>query len=260
MKLKAFYLIIVAFTGLHLLGCQDKDSEEKGAGPNQALLTVGTSADMPPFEFYTNDVSGTIITGFDIELMKAIARDLSLEIKINDMDFSTLVPSLQAGRVDVVIASMTPSPERSKNVDFSDIYLELPLVAITKAGVKVKDSKDFKGKKIGVQLGSTHEQTVQAMAKKDPSIQVVSLNKLGELIQELNVGRIHAVLMELTSAQEFVQSNKELTMNTLPDHKVSFAIAFAKGSPWVPKVNQSLKRLKTYGEIEKLKTKWFKIS
>jgi len=260
MQFKAFYLSITLMAGLSLLACQDKDSGEKAQGPNQAILTVGTSADMPPFEFYASDVMGTGITGFDIELIRAIAKQLSLEIKINDMDFSTLIPSLQAGRVDVIVASMTPSPERRKNVDFSDTYLELPLVAITKAGVRVKDSQDFKGKKIGVQLGSSHEQTVHAMAKKDPSIQVVSLNKLGELVQELAVGRIHAVLMELTSAQEFVASNKELTMNVIPDHQVAFAIAFAKGSPWVPKVNQALKRLIDAGEVDKLKQKWFKLS
>lgn len=240
-------------------GCHDKESEKK-SGQNPTILTVGTSADMPPFEYYAKGAKGTTITGFEIELVRAIAKDLSIEIKISDRDFSTLIPSLKSGRVDLVVASMTPTDERLDDVDFSETYLKLPLVAITKAGVQVKNSKDFKGKKIGVQLGSSHEQTVKTLADKDSSIQVVSLNKLGELIQELSAGRIHAVLMELTAAQSFMASNKDLTMHMIPDHQINFAIAFAKGSPWVAKVNQSLQHLKSAGELEKLKNKWFKLN
>lgn len=257
---KTIFSILCFFGAVLLTACDEKNTDQANTPGNQALLTIGTSADMPPFEFYKSGDGETIISGFDVELAHQVAKEMGVSVKIKDMDFSTLIPALQAGRVDLVMASMSPSPERQKNIDFSKTYLQLPLGIITKTGHKVSSFKDFKGKKIGVQLGSVHEKTLQDHARKDPSLQVVSLNKLGELVQELLVGRIDGVLMEITSAHEFVQPNKALAMNVISDQQVDFAIAFAKGSPWIEKVNLALSKLEKAGEIETLKKKWFKLS
>lgn len=258
---KAFFSIL-SFIGIMCLSsCGESNSPEQGTNPtNQALLIVGTSADMPPFEFYKSGDGETIISGFDIELAQLVAKEMGITLKIKDMDFSTLIPALQAGRVDLVMASMSPSPERKKDIDFSNTYLQLPLAIITKAGSKLSSFKDLKGRKIGVQLGSTHEKKIQQFTKKEPSIQIVSLNKLGELVQELLVGRIDGVLMEVITAREFVEPNKALALNLISEHPIDFAIAFSKGSLWIEKVNQALTKLEKAGTIESLKQKWFKLS
>ena len=150
---------------------------------------------------------------------------------------------------------MTPTPARKKNIDFSKTYLSFPITAVTQQQLTIKSAEDLKGKKIGVQLGTTFEQLAQEWAKNDKTITVVSLNKLGELIQELIVGRIDAALMETATASSYVKLTPQLKVNPLPQYKVEFAIAFAKGSPLVEKFNKIIDQLKRSGQLDMLKKK-----
>ncbi|WKL02385.1 transporter substrate-binding domain-containing protein [Paenibacillus amylolyticus] len=85
-------------------------------------LVLGTSADFAPYEFHKVINGKDEIVGFDIEIAKEIAKDLGAELVIEDMGFDGLLPSLQSGRVDLVISGMTPTDERKKSIDFSDTY------------------------------------------------------------------------------------------------------------------------------------------
>ena len=212
---------------------------------------------MPPFEFYRTGNGQTQISGFDIDVAQAIAQELNHELKIKDMDFSGLIPALQSGRVDFVMASMTPTPERQKNIDFSEPYLVLPVAAISMDPQNMSTQKDFSGKKIGAQLGSTHEQFARSLAEKDKTIKIVSMNKLGELIQELVLGRIDVIIMETKTAKAFQKKNADLRVNAIQDHIVQFAIAFPKNSPWIEKVNEAIKKLHARGSLEEIKSVWF---
>ena len=100
-------------------------------------LTVGTSADYPPYEFHTEIDGVDTIVGFDIAIAKAIADDLGVELEIVDMSFDNLLMSLANGEFDMVIAAITSNEEREKAVDFSDPYLvskNLILVKTENAG------------------------------------------------------------------------------------------------------------------------------
>lgn len=253
---KLFFLLGSAF----LLGAC---SEEKGKNPSKAseglkpVIVMGTSADMPPFEFYKTHDSQIEIIGFDIAVAQEITRELGLELQIKDIDFSGLLPSLQAGRVDFVLASMSPTPERRKSVAFSIPYLTLPLSVMSKGAPSIRSDRDLSGKKIGVQLGSTHEQFMRTKAEKDSSIKVISLNKLGELVQELISERLDAILMETKTARSFQKIHPDLLVTVLENNTVEFAVAFPKGSPWVEKFNQAIKKIHSSGRLEELKAAWF---
>jgi polar amino acid transport system substrate-binding protein len=261
-KIKPYWsmrvLLSIALIGsLHIVqsGCGESPKEEKQAGTKEPIK-MGTSADQPPFEFYRTGDGETQIVGYDIDLAKKIGEELGNTVEIKDMDFSTLIPALQAGRVDFVMAGMTPTPERKQNVDFSISYLKFPVTAITQKQLTVQSAQDLKGKKIGVQLGSAHEQIAKEWAKDDPSITVVSLNKLGDLIQELIVGRIDAALMETAVAHSYVKLTPQLKVNLLPKYQLEFAVAFQKGSPLVEKFNKIIDQLEKSGQLEALKKKW----
>jgi ABC-type amino acid transport/signal transduction systems, periplasmic component/domain len=247
--------LLAFFLPLVLISCGDKD--EGDATAKALTLVMGTSADMPPFEFYKTGEGQTHISGFDIDVARAIAQELNHELKIKDMDFSGLIPALQAGRVDFVMASMTPTPERLRNVAFSEPYLVLPVAAVSLNPQDINSQNDFRGKKIGVQLGSTHEQFARSLAEKDRSIKIVSMNKLGELIQELVLSRIDVVIMETKTAKAFQKKNADLRVNAIEDHIVQFAIAFPKNSPWIEKVNEVIKKLHARGSLEEIKSVWF---
>lgn len=235
---------------IFISGCGDNEDKTES-------IIMGTSADMPPFEFYNTGGGAPQIIGFDIDIANAIGVEIGMAVRVQEMDFSALIPSLQSGRTDFVMASMTPTPARKRNIDFSEPYLVLPIAAVTISSTPVTTEKELGGKSVGVQLGSSHEQFVRDVATKDKTVKVISLNKLNELIQELKTDRIDVVIMETKTARSFQKINPELVISAIDSESVEFAVAFRKNSPWIEKFNNAINRLHTSGALENIRSKWF---
>ncbi|MEG3901805.1 ABC transporter substrate-binding protein/permease [Microcoleus sp. B4-C5] len=217
-------------------------------------LTLATSPDYPPYEFKDTAVSGNEIIGFDIDIAKYITKKLGYELKVIGMDFNGLIPALQAGRADFVMAGMTPTAERKKNVDFSDLYYEAQNTIVANKGSNLTKAEDLAGKKVGVQLGSIQQEAV----KKMPGVQLAALNRIPDIIQEIKSNRIAAGVIEDTVATGYAAANPDLEFNTIPNTEESgSAIAFPKGSRLVPEFNRVLQQMKASGQIKELATKWF---
>jgi His/Glu/Gln/Arg/opine family amino acid ABC transporter permease subunit len=224
-------------------------------------LVMLTSPDYPPYEFYDTSGGDRKIVGFDVDIANAIARELGFKLTIQESDFNGLIPALQAGRADFVMAGMTPTPERKQNIDFSTIYYEAIDTIVAPIGSNLKSPEDLKGKQVGVQLGSIQEQNAKTMAEKIPGLQLKQLNKVPDLIQEIKAKRIDAAIIEDTIAQGFIQSNPDLEFHPIPSEEQSgSAIAFPKGSNLVEPFNRVLDQMKSSGELETLATKWFSIN
>jgi ABC-type amino acid transport substrate-binding protein len=231
---------------------QDKKSTSSQGDTKKEKLVMATSADYPPYEDY-DTTSGKII-GFDVDVAKYIGSKLNFEVEVKDMDFNGLLPALQSKRADFVMAGMTPKPERKKNADFSDIYFEAKNTIVAAKDSSFKTLEDLKGKKVGVQLGSIQESAVNEVK----GIQVVSLNKVPEIIQELKSGRIDAAIIEDTVAKGYTGSNKDLKFTEIPNTELAgSAVAFPKGSTHVDDFNKVLKEMKENGEMDRLVKKWF---
>ncbi|MEG4285170.1 ABC transporter substrate-binding protein/permease [Microcoleus sp. A006_D1] len=217
-------------------------------------LTLATSPDYPPYEFKDTAVSGNEIIGFDIDIAKYITKELGYELKVIGMDFNGLIPALQAKRADLVMAGMTPTAERKKNVDFSDLYYEAQNTIVAKKGSNLTKPEDLTGKKVGVQLGSIQQEAVKKMA----GVQLAPLNKIPDIIQEIKANRLAAGVIEDTVATGYAAANPDLEFNTIPNTEESgSAIAFPKGSTLVPEFNRVLQQMKASGQIKELATKWF---
>lgn len=243
---KFYAFCFILFSSLIVGGCGDKE-------PPKKALVLGTSADNPPYEFF--NVEEDRVTGFDVDLARMIAESLGSFLTVKDMDFNGLIPSVSADRIDFAMASITPTEERRKSVDFSDIYFE------TNAGLVVKDTSlktlaNFNGKNIGTQLGSSHEAFLKDLQSKGAQFTIILRNKNNELIQELKSGRIDGAFMDERPAKEFAGGDATLTFYPVPESKITMAIAFKKGSLLVKKVNDILKKLKEQGKIDELKQKW----
>lgn len=251
--LRNLFFFFCLSTGLGLMGCSDENGSSSSTAGEMPKIIMGTSADMPPFEFY----KASEIVGYDIDIAKAIAQELGLKLQIRNMDFGALIPSLGSGRVNFVIASMTPTPERKKSIDFSEPYLELPLAAVTLGQDVVTTQQGLSGKKVGVQLGSTHEQFARDVASRDKTVKVRSLNKLTELVQELISGRLDVLIMETKTAKAFQNITPSLKVGALDDNTVSFAIAFPKESKWRDKFNTAIESLQRSGQLDRIKARWF---
>lgn len=221
---------------------------------NREKLVMVTSADYPPYEFRDTATGKNEIIGFDVDIAKRITQELGYELEIRDSDFNGLIPALQAGRADFVMAGMTPNEERKKNVDFSDIYYEAKNTIVAKKGSNLQKPEDLAGQKVGVQLGSIQEKE----AKKFKDVKLAPLNKTSEIIQEIKAGRIKAAIIEDTIAKGFIANNSDLEFKTIPNTEASgSAIAFPKGSKRVADFNRVLQKMKDSGELESLVKKWF---
>jgi polar amino acid transport system substrate-binding protein len=243
---------ILAFSSLLFVGCS---ASEEATDTDKKTLTLATSADYKPYEYHDTTNGKDQVIGFDIELAQIIGKELGYTIKISDMDFNGLIPALQSKRADLVMAGMTPTPDRKRAVDFSEIYFEEKNIIITtKKGYNIKTLKDFEGKSVGVQLGSIQEEAV----KKIKGVMPVSLNKVPDIIQELKAGRLDAALVESTIGKGYVANNPDLQFSEFPNAEQNgVAIAFPKGSPHVAEFNRVLKQMKENGKLDELIKKWF---
>lgn len=225
-------------------------------------LTMITSPDYPPYEFYQTQDGERKIVGFDIDIANYIGKELGFKLKIAQSDFNGLIPALQANRADFVMAGMTPTPQRRQNVDFSIIYYEAKDTIVASKSSNLTKPEDLSGKIVGVQLGTIQEQNAKQIAEKVPNLQLKQLNKVPELVQEIKAGRIDAAIVEDTVALGFVKANSDLQFNVIPsiENASGSAIAFPKGSQLVKPFNNVLRKMKNNGELERLSKKWFSAS
>ncbi len=249
------FLAIMMSVGL-LAACGSTEKANKKSG-DKKVLVMATSADYPPFEYVETGKSDEI-KGFDVDLAKAIAKNLGYKVEIKDMDFSGLVQSLKSGQADFVLAGMTPTEKRKKNVDFSDIYYTAQHLVVSKKDSGIEKVEDLKGKTVGVQLGSIQEGKAEEINKQVP-IKIENRNRIPDLIQEIKSGRFDAAIIEDTVAKGYFEKEQDFKGFTISDDpkEAGSAIAFPKNSDLTEKFNKELKKMKENGELQKLVVKWF---
>lgn len=215
------------------------------------LLRFATSAEYPPFEY---KVSGKIV-GFDVDLASLIAKELGKEATFEDMQFSTILPALQSGHVDIAIATITVTNERKQHFDFSQIYYTDGIAAVYKQDLPISHIGDLKGKKIACQLGSTMEIWLKKNGFKS---QIISMDNNNLAIEALKVNHVDVVLMDGAQAAIFSKKNNHLAFQVIDKSADGYALVTQKGSPLIPQINQALDHLKQKGELAKLEAKWLK--
>ncbi|MDP3371388.1 MAG: ABC transporter substrate-binding protein [Candidatus Paracaedibacteraceae bacterium] len=245
--LSTFFGLLSIVTAL--VGCK---GEKNTPGMNEPIV-VATSADYPPFEFYKN---GEMV-GFEIDLIKAIAFELKREVKFQDLPFDSIIGSLQAKRVDLAISAISATEERAKVVDFSTHYNESKTVLITD-DLTINDMNDLKEKTVGVQMGSTYEPCMKEWQTKIQGLQVQSLTKVPDLIQNLKVKRIVGIVLGVTEATAIMEQVKGFKMIVVPETEISYAIALPKGSEFTAKINEIIEKMKKDGSLKTLQDKWLK--
>ncbi len=241
-------LALTAFFSVVALGACSNTGET-------VTFVMGTSADYPPYEFIDTSGGQEEIVGFDIDMARAIARELEVELEIQNLDFDNLIPALEAGEVDFVMAGLSPTDERRERVDFTDIYYKGESIILTRKGRQVTDPEALAGQRLGVQAGSIQ---ADAATKQVPQAEIVSMTTIGELVQAVKAGTLAAAVIEATVAQSYVAANPDLDFRTPFDAETQgSAIALPKDSDDLERFNTILKQLQDSGEIERLIQKWF---
>lgn len=239
---------------LLLVGCGSNSSDDE-------KLTVLTNSGYKPYEMVKKD--GTLY-GFDIDVMNRAAEIAGYEIEWKDMDFDGIIDSLKTGKGDVAIAGMTPTADRAKEVDFSDIYYstaeKTKNMVLCKIDGDINETADIKGKKVGVQMGTAQEATANEI-KKDYELTLDARKSYSDMVQEIINGNLDFMIVENATANELVADN-ETTLKAFPlgvgTDPIGNAMAFKKGSELTEKFNAAIKEMQDSGEMDKLIAKYFK--
>ena len=155
-KLTALALALVMVLGL-LAGCgssnADSSTDNSGGDTAKTKLVVATSPDFPPFE----SLEGGEVVGIEVDILKLIAEKLGMELDIQQMDFDSVIPGVQAGKFDVGMSGITVTDKRKENVDFSSVYFMAAQAIVVSADSGITGKADLEGKKVSVQTGTTAE-------------------------------------------------------------------------------------------------------
>ena len=246
--------ILAAVVVTSLSGCGNSGS--KDAAQQKKELIVGTEPSFAPFEF--PDGKDGEITGFDMDLIKAMAKKMGYEkVTIKGMGFDALIPAMNAGNIDVIISGMSITDARKKQVLFTDPYYESGLMVIVKKdNNEIKSFDDLKGKRIGVQLGTTGAQE----AEKIEGAKVTNFDTSDLACIELKNGNVDAVISDLPVLQYFLKQKGSSYAKAVGTPKKGdfYGIAAPKDKKdLVDGMNKALKELKESGEYKKIYTKWF---
>jgi len=209
-----------------------KVDEIKKAGE----LVVGVSADYKPYEFHAIVDGNDEIVGFDIEIARAIADNLGVDLVLKDMDFMGLLPALQAGSVDIVLAGMQATEERKQSVDFSLPYFTEKNVFVTKKeNVAVfKDKAALSHQQIGVQQGTTQEQAALVLATEVEGLHIMPTSNFLDVVQQVKNETVAGMIMSDIAAEVALVHMPELAIDRsiMPNYDAAGAsVAIAKGQP-----------------------------
>lgn len=216
------------------------------------VLRVGTDATFPPMEFVDNGKR----TGFDIELMEAIAKNMGKQIEWVDIDFKGLIPGLMSKRFDMAVSAIYITDERKKVVDFTDPYYAGGLVAMVKdSNAAINKLADLDGKKVSVQVGT---KSVSYLAEKFPKVQRVEVEKNQEMFNLVDIGRADAAVTGKPAAYQYVRTRGGLRVLEEQLTTEEYGMALRKDTPELTKaVNAALAKLKADGTYAAIVKKWF---
>ena len=217
-------------------------------------LVVGMDLSYPPFE--TIDPSGKP-TGVSVEIAQALAARLGRPLRIENIPFTGLVPSLQTGKIDCIISSMTDTPERRSSVAFSEPYLGTGLALLVGKGSNAASMADIDqvGKTLAVRQGTTGEIWARANIKK---ARILSLEKEAAAVLEVVQGKADAFLYDQMSIWKNAREQSEKTRALLaPVRKEQWAVALRlEDSALREKINAFLREFRAAGGFEKLGDKY----
>ena len=216
------------------------------------ILTMGTNAAFPPYEYKDGDT----IVGIDAEIAQALADKLGLQLEIVDMDFSSLITSIQSGKIDISLAGMTVTEERKQNVDFTDSYATGVQSIIVKEGSDIQSVDDLEGKLIGVQEGTTgHLYCSDDYGEEN----VIAYTNGATAVQALLQDKVDCVVIDQQPAKAFVEANEGLQILDTAYTTEDYAAAVSKDNPELTAaLNTALQELKDDGTIQGILDKYIK--
>jgi L-cystine transport system substrate-binding protein len=262
MKRTSLIVTLVAALALALSACgsDSADKETKSSGLSLAavqkagVITVGTEGTYRPFTFHENG-SGDL-TGYDVEVMEAVADKLGVEVKFQETQWDAIFAGLEAGRFDAIANQVSITDERTAKYDFSTPYTVSPGVIVVNAGDdSISSFADLKGKTTAQSLTSNWYELA-----KENGAKVQAVEGWAQAVTLLKQGRVDATINDKLTFLDYENTNQDtgLQIATETDEKATNAIVFRKGSTTlVDAVDKALADLKEDGTLATISEKYF---
>jgi len=258
-RLTAFFaVLLLAVVSVVVIGCGGGSDSTTGGGGSETSaggggepLTVGSDIPYPPFE---QGKPGSY-TGFDVELMEAIAEKIGRTAEFQDTSFETIFRDLAQGKFEAVISAATITQEREQAVDFSNPYYLSEQAVLVKEGSDVKSLEDLEGKTVAVQQGTTG----QELAKEELGGSEIRPYPEGpDAINALKAGTVEGVIIDAPVAQNAVEKSGGVEIAEKVSTNEDYGIAVAQGETELLKeINDALQEVKDDGTYTKIYKKWF---
>ena len=212
-------------------------------------LHFATSAEYPPFEYLDHGE----IKGFDIDVAQLIAKELGKTAVFDNMQFSSILPAVSFAQADMAISTITITPARKKNLDFSAPYYFESMAVVFKKEQPLNSAAQLANKKLACQLGTTMELWTK---KHVPTAELITMNNNNQAIEALKAGHVEGVVMDGAQGLVFSEKNPGLSYALIAKSDDGYGIALPKNSPLTLQVNQALQKLQASGAIQKLQHQW----
>ena len=260
-KFVSLLLALLMIASLAACGKKANDNNNNNNNNNNnsndsKTLIMGTSADYAPFEFMYKGKDGTMqYGGIDVSVGQYIAESMGKELKVENMSFDYLLPSLVKGDFDIVIAAMEADGDRLKSADFSDpYYTDLPPAILVKASdaASYKTLADFSGKSVAAQTGTTKLDIVNEQLT---GANAVPLALVTDMVNELVNGKVDAILVDGAVAKQYAETNKDLVIADASSELGAaqpYCVAVAKGDPkgLLPAINAAIAKMNEENKLE----------
>ncbi len=259
MKTRRLAAVVAATViGLSLTACGGDGGETTKSGAQlikAGTLTVCSDVPYPPFEDFDKG-SPTGFKGFDIDIVSEIAKGLDLKLVVKDSAFDPLQSglALNSGQCDIGASAMTITPDREKNLDFSDGYYDSKQSLLVPTGSDIKSIDDLAGKKVGVQQGTTGKTYTEENA---PDADIVTFPSDAEMYQAIKAGQVDALLQDLPVNLDHANAGGfEIVQEYATDEQYGLAIK-KDNTALVDDVNEQLKKMRDDGTYDEFYNKYF---
>lgn len=250
-KFLILMMAVIAAVAMLAAGCGGGEKKAEQA----KLLRVGTEPTFAPFEFQKE--GSKEYDGFDMDLARAIGKQMGCKVEIVNMGFDALIPALNAGNIDMIAAGMSITDERKKAVAFSEPYYTSGLIVmVNKDNKDVKGIKDLEGKRIACQIGTTGENKARSVQ----GAKVTAFNTNTEAAMELKNKGVDAVINDSPVVGYYLAQGGNASAMTVGEvmEAEQYGLAVKKGNDkLVADVNKALAELKKNGEYDKIYKAWF---
>lgn len=261
MKKFSIFLVAAMLLLLSACGTQESDQGVKETNSNgseyglvkEGALTFAMTGQYPPLNFKKDGK----LTGFDVEIGTEIAKRLGLEANPVTNPWETIIQGLKANKYDAIIGSMTATPERDKQIDFTEpYYLSGAQIFVAENNTDIQSKEDLQGKTIGVIQASTWKDIAETLTSPDKvKGYPVDVNAL----QDLELGRVDAVITDKIVGVS-AQNEKGLKIKEIGDllNEDRVSIGVVEGNTdLADKINEALQAMIEDGTYEEISMKWF---